>query len=154
MADSCRCEQRSFPLQAGRFGASWYSCQWDSCAFPCSLAGVKCWRSKRSVPAINRFSRIWAIHVGAAALILGAFSSDGFLRFALASAALCALCFGLRAELLARVDVETYLGADVPRDLPEDEKLRLPRAVWFLTVGGVVLGMWSFYLLVLHAYAG
>ena len=79
---------------------------------------------------------------------------DGFLGFALAGAALCAFCFGLRAELLSRVDVEAYLGADLPRDLPEDEKLRVPRAVWFLTVGGVVLGMWSFYLFVIHAYAG
>ena len=91
----------------------------------------------------------------AAALILGAvFGDDGFLRFALAGAALCAFCFGLRAELLSRVDVEAYLGADLPRDLPEGEKLRVPRAVWFLTVGGVVLGMWSFYLFVIHAYAG
>ena len=62
-------------------------------------------------------------------------------------------CFGLRAEFLARVDVEVYLGADVPRDLPEDERLSVPRAVWFLTVGGVVLGMWSFYMLVLYAYS-
>jgi hypothetical protein len=28
------------------------------------------------------------------------------------------------------------------------------RAVWLLTVGGVDLRMWSFYLLVTHAYAG
>ena len=49
--------------------------------------------------------------------------------------------------------MEVYLGADVPRDLPEDERLSVPRAVWFLTVGGVVLGMWSFYMLVLYAYS-
>jgi hypothetical protein len=90
----------------------------------------------------------------AAALLLGVFFCDGFLRFALTGAALCALCFGLRAELLSRVDVDAYLGADVPRDLPERERLRVPRAIWFLTVGGVVLGMWSFYLFVIHAYAG
>jgi hypothetical protein len=90
----------------------------------------------------------------AAALILGVFFGDGFLRFALTGAALCALCFGLRAEFLSRVDVDAYLGADVPRDLPEHERLRVPRAIWFLTVGGVVLGMWSFYLFVIHAYAG
>ena len=90
----------------------------------------------------------------AAALLLAAMFGDGFLRFAPTGAALCAFCFGLRAKLFSRVDVETYLGADVPRDLPENERLRIPRAVWLLTVGGVVLGMWSFYLLVLHAYAG
>jgi hypothetical protein len=90
----------------------------------------------------------------AAALILGALFGDSFLRFALAGAALCALCFGLRAEFLSRVDVDVYLGADVPRDLPEDERLGVPRAVWFLTVGGVVAGMWSFYMLVIYAYAG
>jgi hypothetical protein len=44
-----------------------------------------------------------------------------------------------RQELLSRVD--TYLDVDVPRDLSEDERLRVPRAVWFLTVGGGVLGM-------------
>jgi hypothetical protein len=79
---------------------------------------------------------------------------DGVLRFALAGAALCAFCFGLRAELLSRADVDAYLGADLPRGLSEGETLRVPRAVWFLTVGGVVLGRWSFYLFVLHAYAG
>ena len=151
MDNSCRRERRSFSLQAGRASGPGVGR-----ALPCGFAGVECWGAKRRGPAVERFSRIWAIllHVVAAALILGAFASDGFLRFALAGAALCALCFGLRAELLARVDVEAYLGADAPRDLPEDEKLRLPRAVWFLTVGGVVMGMWSFYLLVLHAYAG
>ena len=50
--------------------------------------------------------------------------------------------------------ISCYLGADVPRDLPEHERLRVPRAIWFLTVGGVVLGMWSFYLFVIYAYAG
>jgi hypothetical protein len=100
--------------------------------------------------------RIWPIllYVVAGALTFEALFGDGFLRFALASAALCAFCFGLRAELLSRVDVNAYLSADLPRGLSEGEKLSVPRTVWFLTVGGVVLGMWSFYLFVLHAHAG
>ena len=100
--------------------------------------------------------RIWPIllYVVAGALTFEALFGDGFLRFALAGAALCAFCFGLRAELLSRVDVNAYLSADLPRGLSEGEKLRVPRTVWFLTVGGVVLGMWSFYLFVLHVHAG